>query len=258
MNIIEQIEIHYANMSKSERSAADAVLKESALLAKLPVQQAAKQYHVSVASLVRMAKRIGLSGYSELSFKMKSFLEQQESAAQDSPQSVSPGSSYLGSLVLGFTDALQQMNTPTLDSQTSALKNAMHKANRIISVGIGNSGLSADHLKYLFMGKGVLLTSVTSPILIQRLSDIIVRGDLVIIFSVSGSPDTYHKTIQTARKKNADTCLITMNPSASDLANVTYSIVLPLVRQTVSSHVDPRPLFSVFASCLANYYDVEE
>ncbi len=258
MDIINQLELFYANMTKSERHAAEMIMKNMTPLAELPIKQAATAYSTSSTTLVRLAKRIGLSGYSEFSFQIKNYI----TAHQINPTDTQSGSAHMERLMQSFIDAFKEMISPEIESGVDLLARSMHDAKRIIAVGIGHSGLAAEHLKYLMLGHGLLVDTIVDEVLVNRLPPLIKSGDLIIVFSSSASIDTYRETFKRATKKDVTLALVTMNPNAPVLTKADVSIVVPMVHSTDASmtevkYIDSRPIFYVLVSCLTRYYSDE-
>lgn len=255
MDIIRQIELYYANMTKSERAAADAIMADMQIVAEQPIKEAAQAYGVSATTLVRLAKRLGLSGYSELAFQTKNYLTEHRitpsKKAQQAPE--------MASLIQSFIGAFEQMITPEVENAVAQLATALHGKHRILAVGLGHSGLAAEHLKYLMLSRGLFISTVTDGILIERLPPLMQSDDLIIIFSSSAAVDTYANIFKRASKKDITFALVTMNPNAPVLQKADIRLVLPMVHSLDTDakgirYIDSRPVFDVLVSCLTRYY----
>lgn len=256
MDIIRQIELYYANMTKSERHAADEIMKNMEPLAKDSAKKAAELYDTSTTTLVRLSKRLGFSGYSELSFQMKIYLKSNIKIQKKEPNQ----SLRIGELISSFKEAFDSMVTSEIDSQLSQFAEELRQANRVIAVGIGHSGLAAEHLKYLMLSKGIMVDTVTDSVLVNRLPTLIKKNDLVVIFSSSADQDLYGGIFNRASKSDVSLILITMNPNSRALKQADIGILVPTVHGTdwktnSIKYIDSRPVFYVLISCLTRVYD---
>ena len=256
MDIIRQIELYYANMTKSERHAADEILKNMEPLANDPAKKAAELYNTSTTTLVRLSKRLGFSGYSEFSFQMKTYLKNNTKVQKKEPYQPL----RIGELIGSFKEAFDSMVTPEIDSQLGQFVEKLRQANRIIAIGIGHSGLAAEHLKYLMLSKGIMVDTVTDSVLVNRLPTLIKKDDLVVIFSSSADQGLYGGIFNRASKSDVTLILITMNPNSKALKQADIGILVPTVHGTdwktnSIKYIDSRPVFYVLISCLTRIYD---
>lgn len=83
---------------------------------------------------------------------------------------------------------------------------------------------------------------------------------LLIIFSVTGSTETYKKIMTTAKKKGIKTYLITMNQESSLLELTKNKIILPSTNiqnnDNTLYRVDNRTILYSFAEVISYYYAV--
>lgn len=256
MDIIKQIEMYYANMTKSERHAADVILANMEPLATDSVKNAAQKYKTSPTTLVRLSKRLEFTGYSEFSFQVKNYSKIHKT---DSSM-INSNAPHMSPLIQSFINSFSEMINPTIENGVNSLAVAMKNAKRIVAVGIGHSGLAAEHLKYLMLSSGLLVNTVTDEVLVKSTAPMIKNGDLIVIFSASGGKDTYKEIFNKAHEKKAKLALITMNPSAKGLINSSISLVVPTVHSINTSktgirYIDSRPVFYVLVSCLVRYYN---
>lgn len=256
MNIVEKIEIHYATMSSTERKSANQILKNMSIIANSSIKESAAKYHVSTATLMRLAKKIGYSGYSELSFQARDYLTHNEKNVQ---KPTTDSHYEMQTLMNSFSVGYKNVDYKDLENKTLQLIEYISHANRILAIGIGNSALAAEHLKYLMMSHSILVQTITDQVVINFLHDNIKTGDLIIIYSVSGSEQSYKKVIDTAQKKKAHIIFITMNSEIAKNNKIDLSILLPVSKyfdneDSSIRYVDSRPNFLVFTSCLVAFY----
>lgn len=256
MDIIRQIELYYANMTKSERHAADEIMKNMEPLANDSAKNAANFYDTSITTLVRLSKRLGFSGYSEFSFQMKTYLKN----SIKTQKKETSNSLRIGELISSFQEAFNSIVTPKIDTQLEHFARNLHKATRVIAIGIGHSGLAAEHLKYLMLSKGIMINTVTDSVLVDKLPSLIKKDDLVVIFSSSADQELYGDIFDRTLRNDVRLALITMNPNAKFLKQADIGILVPTVHDTdwktnSIKYIDSRPVFYVLISCLTRIYD---
>lgn len=253
MDIIKQLESFYSGMTVSEKNITDQILNNLKPLAYDSAKEAATVYQTSPATLVRLAKHIGLSGYSELSFQTKVFLEkdQKKFIKKDNPNDLS----YFTN---AFNNAISKLNNAELQSNLEKLAKSLQKANRIFAIGIGHSGLAAEYLKYLFMRQKLAINTINDQPQITYLDKIIRSEDLVIVITASGSEKIYQKIYKRCLKKDVVLAIITMNPNTPIFEKADIQCSLPTVSSVNSNYqvlsMDSRSIFFIVISLLQQIY----
>ena len=129
---------------------------------------------------------------------------------------------------------------------------------RIESIGNGNTALSAKQLVYSMYSEDKFIIPVDTSIKINYLANSINKNDLLIVFSITGSTNTYKKLFSTAYKNKVKTYLITMNQESKLLKYASRFIILPSTHVENSDstlhRVDSRAIFYVFAEMISYYY----
>ncbi|MCP0887966.1 MurR/RpiR family transcriptional regulator [Ligilactobacillus sp. WILCCON 0076] len=255
MDIIKKIELYHANMTKAEYVVADKILVNLHPLANEPIKKAAELYNTSPATLIRLSKRLGFSGYSELSFQIKGYITEHKKEEKKISKSV-----FLDGLISTFSESLKEIVTFDVEKEIDKLIDSMRNAERIIAVGLGHSGLAAEHLMYLMLTHEILVDSITDKIIINKLPLLLKKGDLVIIFSASADADNYKYIFERASKSDVTFALVTMNVEAEILKNADITLYLPLVHGfnengTGIQYIDSRPMFYILISCIDRRYN---
>lgn len=253
MDIVKQLETFRSQMSAREKETTDRILNNLKPLANDSAKEAAETYKTSTATLVRLAKRIGLSGYSELSFQTKQFIDKnahrKETTIQDN---------QLVDITKGFNEAITNIATKDNSDKLEQLAEKIHNSERTFVIGFGYTGLVADYLKYMFLSFGKSLNSFDNMIMVKHVYQVLQPGDLVIVFSVSGSVKQYKELFAKCKKINAYLVIVTMNSGLEVLNQAKLSFVLPTVSIINSNFkvqsVDSQPVFWVFASALMRLY----
>lgn len=253
MDIVKQLETFRSQMSARERETTDRILSNLKPLANDSAKEAAETYKTSTATLVRLAKRIGLSGYSELSFQTKQFIDKnvhrKENVKQDNK---------LIDITKGFNEAITNIATKDNSDKLETLIEKIHDSERTFVIGFGYTGLVADYLKYMFLSFGKALNCFDSMAMVKHIYQVLQPGDVVIVFSVSGSVKQYKELYAKCKKVNAYLVIVTMNSGLDVLKQAKLSFVLPTVSVINNNFkvqsVDSQPVFWVFASALTWLY----
>lgn len=253
MNIVKQLETFRSQMSSREKETTDRILDNLLPLANDSAKEAAKTYKTSTTTLVRLAKRIGLSGYSELSFQTKQFINR----ASDEDNCNNPDNE-LKNITDGFNKAVKEIASGDNNDNLKKLAKKIHESQRTFVIGFGYTGLVADYLKYMFLSLGKSLNCFDDVTMVKYVYRVLQSDDLVIIFSASGSIEQYGELYKRCKDISVNLVIITMNSSLNILKQANLSFVLPPV-SVISSQfkvqsVDSQPIFWIFASSLARIY----
>ena len=250
MNLEDKISLYYTSLTKSEKKVYQAVLKHPKYIIENPIQKAAQLLRVSVASIQRFINKIGYSGYTE--FKLA--LTSQENSKQINfakTQSSNP-------IIQAYIRSLKILENIDLKSFIKPLVKDLKQYKRIESIGNGNTALSAKQLVYSMYSEDKFIIPVDTSIKINYLANSINKNDLLIVFSITGSTNTYKKLFSTAHKKKVKTYLITMNQESKLLKYASRFIILPSTHVENSDstlhRVDSRAIFYVFAEMISYYY----
>lgn len=250
MDLEERIGIYYTTLTKTEKKVYQAVLANPKPSLEMSIQDAAKTYRVSVASIQRFVKKVGYQGYPEFKLDVAKFIK------EDAQTPVSE--TRLQRVMRGYVQTFQTLATLDLEPQLTALAKAMHAHQSIKAIGIGNSGLSAEQLAYSMYSEERFIEPVTDRIRVDYLSQAVTDQDLLIIFSVTGSTASYQTLLTAAKRKHAASFLITMNQETPLLRLADEHIILPSTHINDANNtpyqVDNRTILYGFSEVISYYY----
>lgn len=253
MDIVKLLESFYSQMSNKEKQTTNQILNNLEPLAKCSVKDAAKIYKTSAATLVRLAKKIGLSGYSELSFQTKQFIKKKKNVF-----SIKKNKNNLLKITQSFSEAINDIATDENENNLEKLVNKIYESRSIYIIGFGYTGLVANYLKFMFLSFGKAINCFDDVTMIKHIERIIDTNDLVIIFSASGSKNEYSTIYKKCKEKNISISIVTMNANLKNLKDADYGFVLPTVslvtNQMKVQAIDSQPVFWIFASCIIQLY----
>lgn len=249
MNPLDRMSIYYAQFSSTERKTCDLVINDPQVVVDNAIADAAKIYNVSPSSLLRMAKRMGYKGYSEFRYALENSQEQNKKNIN---------SSQILNIIESYKTSLDNIDS-YIDEKMIREFVGEFKTRRIFTIGIGNSSLPANQLTYVLYTNGIWSDSVSNNTQIRYLADCVTKDDLLIIFSVTGSIDTYKEYLQKFKKKKCKIALVTMNDSEELKAYINYYFLLPMlpvcnIEAKQAFYPDNRCVFHIFIDIIISYY----
>lgn len=215
--IVKQITAGYGDLRKSEKRAADYILRHMEQAAGLSIDRLAEAADVSQPTVLRMLRSLGFSGYKDFKYRLVSELAQSEAESQGAAE---PMFGY----TLRKQDTLEEI--PSYMTATAAgmmeetLKNfsvrtyrkvveSIRKARLIDIYSVENSGVAAQDLlaKLLYLG---LPCRYFSDAYYQRISAGRLTGeDVAVGISYSGASKDTVDAVRTAKRSGATTIVIT-------------------------------------------------
>lgn len=199
-NIIERISLYYSQLTKGERKLIKTIISDPTKLINLDIRNAARYYNTSTAALVRLAKHLEYSGFTELALMLKIYIENKDSNKEN-----------LDKLNTLFTQTILKIFNQNIFDKLKLLISKLDKAHRIISIGMGSSASTANFFKYKMNNEGYIVSEYNDLISIHDLNKSLKSNDLIVIFSVTGDKSCYRDLYKISKYKGNEICLFTMN-----------------------------------------------
>ncbi len=219
------------NLAPSERKIADFLLSQPSQAVELKITQLAKESQTSPAAIIRLANRLGYSGYSELRMNIAKEVFSSEDIAQESSISqIKEGDSAVDVIngIVNMTSSTINGIPQVLDAEIlhQAVKTII-EAKYIVLAGIGASGIVATDFqqKLARLGLYALYTLDIDMQVVQACS--LTRVDVLIAFSYSGESDKVIKVAKEAKKNSAKVIAITRIGGNSLSRIADYTIQIP-------------------------------
>jgi RpiR family transcriptional regulator, glv operon transcriptional regulator len=165
----------------------------------------AKVNNVSTTTIVRMSHKLGLEGFSELKYILKT-IENQQSLLDDNP---------VDRYKEEFVSAFEAIQTRELEK----LSERMVNAKRVIVVGVGLSKMMAEYFSKLLMQTNKQTHYTYESHMIDLLPNMVQPDDLVFFISSSGETKTLIQAAEKLTYQVVDTAAIT-NSSDSTLGKM--------------------------------------
>lgn len=156
----------------------------------IPIQQLAVFCHVSHTTILRFAKKLGFSGYSE----MRSFLKWEDKAEilyeeKDMDRNAN-----------SFIANIRRFEDMDMDKVCQMIESA----SRIYTQGSGSTQkLAAQHLKEKFLYQGIFINTIEGASEFEFLSEKFTEEDLVIFYSLSGQNEKQIRKMRSAKESGA-------------------------------------------------------
>lgn len=136
------------------------------------IRELAAEAHVSTTTVLRFCKKMDCDGYAEFKLKMKQYLGQKEAV-------LIPDDLY------ELRRSLERIETPPYQERLNEAASIIARADRVLCVGVCNSGYVAQYAARYFTSFGKFSLPVTDPFYpVDQLNDSL--STVAIVFSVSG------------------------------------------------------------------------
>ena len=138
------------------------------------IRELAAEAHVSTSTILRFCKKMGCDGYAEFKIRIREYAGR---------QSVAPIPENFSELKAFF----DRMETKKLQRKLESAASLAAKADRVIFIGIGNSGNIAQYGARYFSNLGKFSSYVSDPF--YPMGQISVISTAAIVLSVSGESE---------------------------------------------------------------------
>lgn len=174
MNLYELVNRYYSNLNANDFMIWEYISNNFEKCANMNIDDLASHCNFSKASIVRFAKKLNLSGYSELKFEIKSHL-------QETNKLQAKGNVEL--ICNGYIQAINELKDQNFDETCSLLYNAK----KIYTYGTGVVQSNAcRELQRMFCNEGIYLFHLDQKINFNAIDKNLSADDVVIIISMGG------------------------------------------------------------------------
>lgn len=248
MNIIDLIQEQFPSYTKNEQEIAYYIINHPMDAGRFTIENLAIETKTSQAALIRFAKKLGFSGYSEFKYSLNRFLVGNNADISTNYQDDSPLS-----ITNIYISCLQQFKNAISEEQIEKLVNKIKEAKKIRILGFSRSFFSAQQLEARLLRIGIDSKALSDIVEISDTITLLSKNDLIIAFSVSDNLKQYENYINEIHQQGCQFAFITTNPVLSFKNDVDYFFALPHVTHDNSfSFLDNQALFFVFIEILLN------
>ncbi|MGL4975906.1 MAG: MurR/RpiR family transcriptional regulator [Bosea sp. (in: a-proteobacteria)] len=252
MSLLEALERCGEDLTPVERRLTDAILASPSEAAFLSVQELAGRAGADAAAAVRLAKKLGFSGYRELKASLQSQIVTGGSAHSRLSRRVSPmgQSGVLASMIDSEIASLNLLRDQVSETRLAEAADALRGAGRIVIYGQGHAMALVDLMARRLNRHGYLAIAVrdgewSAPEAAAQLR----TDDMFVGFAMYRLPEIIERLVAHARQTGAKSLLIT------DLVGIAMPIppdhLIAAVRgQPGQSHTLSAPMLIVNALLL--------
>ncbi len=218
-------------LSPAEQRVARWVLLHPKEAAEGTLARLAREAETSEPTVVRFCRRIGLSGYRELSIRLTEALSNPASYVHRdvNPDDSTPDAvlKVMDASIRSLIDMRAQLSSMPVDEAVAAMRNAR----QIAFAGLGASGHVANDACHKFFRLGIPCTSLTDTPMILQFAAIAEPDDVLVLLSHTGRWHDFARAARLARERGATVIALT-NPDSSIAAEAGLLFPCELIEDT--------------------------
>lgn len=196
MKIEELMNRNYSSLNENDRLICRYILDNKGICFRQSIDEFAQHCHVSKTVLFRFAKKLSLSGFSELKARLRWEAEVERPAASD--------------LMSAVTDSYHKMITTLAQADCIRLFELMRRSKRILVYGSGYAQARvASEFKRIFLPCQNNIFNIHGYDMIKPLARMADADDVVIIISLSGESRAVVELSEGLRLRQIPTISIT-------------------------------------------------
>ncbi len=214
--LLERIQERYGTLRKSERVVADYLRDNAGTRLDASITELGRRLGVSEATISRVSRALGYEGYPDLKLSVAEGTRHKSTYANipveiDGTDSLIQTSGKLASLLIAGLEGTQRM----LDAhRLEQAVEALHKARKIVFVGVGGGAAICDEAAHLFIKAGLDAASYRDGYTQTIVAASLTPQDVMVGISHTGTTLTVADAMAEARDKGATTIAITSNPQS--------------------------------------------
>ncbi|MBR1622703.1 MAG: MurR/RpiR family transcriptional regulator [Pseudobutyrivibrio sp.] len=197
-DILPIIKLHYEEFSTAEKTAADYFLNNK-YKEDFSAKEVANRLFISEATLSRFAKKCGYTGYRQFVFHY------QERFASEGVRVLRDETRHI---LDTYQELLNHSYTLVDEKQIKRVASLITKKRRVFLYGKGSSGIAGSEFALRLMRLGIDIDCITDSHVMNMNSAVINEDCVAIGITVSGKTPVVIRALQTAKKKEASTVLI--------------------------------------------------
>ncbi len=205
---LSKIRSLYDTLGRGERKIADWLLANPSELISLSISEVASVCGCGDATVIRFAKRLGLSGYQELKINVAremggNLTGNLAFSSEDSVMEVY--NKHIADIKITLDDTRAYLNPTAMEQSAEALR----KARSISIIGLGNSAPIAQDAAHKFLRAGLPASAYSDNHMQMIVTSHLGPEDVVMAISHSGSSVDIVSALEQAKRSGATTICIT-------------------------------------------------
>lgn len=218
--LLSVLRSHVPSLSSGPAQVGRAVLEDPHLVVPMTIQQLAGHSGTSEASVIRLTKAIGCSGFREFRTLLTAAVARSASLSTPStlPADITPEdapSAVVAKLLAEEQRALADTAAAVSTEALVSAAEAITTARRIIIIGIGASGLVAEDLSAKLERIGLAARAITEGHHAMTLAVLMTPEDLLVAVTASGETTDVVEPLAAAQRGHVPSVAITVRPRSS-------------------------------------------
>lgn len=231
--LIDSIRTQLEQLSKSEKKVANAVLADPELAVSGNITALAKSADVSEPTVVRFCRALGYEGWHEFKLKLAQSLALAVPHLDEALDQNDLADDLINKICGRSINTLLDLRNSLKSDAIQRALDVLSRANKIEFYGQGTSGIVAMDAQHKFFRSGVPTVAYSDPHIHSISASLLQAGDAVVAISQRGNSAALLRSIQLARKMEAD--VIALTPSGTALADIA-TVLVPI---DISFNTDP-------------------
>lgn len=214
-SLIESIEQIASSLKRAERRVADMVLQDIEGTTRISIKAFAAQVQVSEPTVMRFARRVGCDGFSDFKLRLaqdfavgRMYIEAERKVQSGDAETTAQRVYQSG--VDALATAFAGLDEKTLAAAAAAIAGA----GKVVCLGVGgSSAVMAQEMENRLFRFGLSVTATADPYKQSMLAAIADKGDVFLVFSVTGKPASLINAAEIAASRGATVIAATMPDS---------------------------------------------
>ncbi|WP_214411724.1 MurR/RpiR family transcriptional regulator [Sphaerisporangium fuscum] len=235
-NLVARVRAVFPSLTPSAQIIASLILDDPATVARNTITELSAASGTSEATIVRTARVLGFSGYSQLRLALAAAAA---TTRQTGPDRLVPGdlapddplSDVIAKVTRAETEALEDTAAQLSPERLGEVVDAITAARRIDVYGVAASGLVAMDMAQKLLRIGLSAHAFTDAHLAMTSAVLLKPGDVAVGVSCTGETPDVLEPMRRARKAGVTTVAITNNPRSA-LAETSTHVLISAGRET--------------------------
>jgi RpiR family carbohydrate utilization transcriptional regulator len=222
--MLRRINQSLGRLSRSEKRVAEWVLAHPKQATESTVAEVARACSTSEPSVIRFCRRVGLSGFRELTIRLAGALSQPDSLVHRDVDAQDSTSDATVKVVEAAIQSLVDLRAELSGMPFDAVVGRMTRARQFVFAGLGASGHVASDACHKFFRLGTPCSALVEPPSIRQFAAIADERDVLFMVSKNGDSEDLCEAAREARHNGALVVAITDPDSPlADAASETFA-----------------------------------
>lgn len=232
MNVLSLVAHRYASLTQSEQRVADYLQRHPSDVLLLSLQALATQCGTSDSTVLRFCRSLGFSGYIDFKAALIPDLMQQGASLHTDISNVDDFQQVSRKINANLSAGISATFNSLGEKGIQRLAQAIHRANRVVLVGLAGSAGVARIFADSLLTIGYSAFCFSDRVEIERITSLLQPDDLLIAISHSGETEEACKAVERAKARGVLTCGLT-NSSPSTLSSLADLVVLTTIAENL-------------------------